>query len=93
MTDRLGTVRDIVNAAGAVINHLDYDSFGQLLSQTNPAVGDRYTYTGREYDATLGQYYYRAASTTRVWAVSRQQTPSPSPPVTRTCTATSATAR
>ena len=60
LTDHLGTVRDIVNAAGAVINHLDYDSFGQLLSQTNPPAGDRYTYTGREYDATLGQYYYRA---------------------------------
>ena len=60
LTDHLGTVRDIVNAAGAVINHLDYDSFGQLLSQTNPPAGDRYTYTGREYDAALGQYYYRA---------------------------------
>jgi RHS repeat-associated protein len=56
----LGTVRDLVNAAGAVINHLAYDSFGQLLSQTNPPAGDRYTYTGREYDAALGQYYYRA---------------------------------
>jgi YD repeat-containing protein len=36
LTDHLGTVRDLVNAAGAVINHLAYDSFGQLLSQTNP---------------------------------------------------------
>jgi len=60
LTDHLGTVRDIVNAAGAVINHLDYDSFGQLLAQTNPAFGDRYTFTGREYDATLGLYYLRA---------------------------------
>jgi len=42
------------------INHLDYGSFGQLLAQTNPAFGDRYTFTGREYDATLGLYYLRA---------------------------------
>jgi RHS repeat-associated protein len=60
LTDHLGTVRDITDATGAVINHVAYDAFGQILSQTAPEFGDRYTYTAREYDPALGQYYYRA---------------------------------
>ncbi|MGD9126842.1 MAG: RHS repeat-associated core domain-containing protein [Planctomycetia bacterium] len=60
LTDHLGTVRDIVNAAGTLINHIDYDSFGNILAQTDPAAGDRFTYTGREFDAETGLYYYRA---------------------------------
>ena len=35
LTDRLGTVRDIVNAAGALIDHIDYDSFGNVILETN----------------------------------------------------------
>jgi RHS repeat-associated protein len=50
----------LASASGAVINHLDYDSFGRLIAQTNAAVGDRYTFTGREWDAEIGLYYYRA---------------------------------
>jgi RHS repeat-associated protein len=60
LTDHLGTVRDLVNAAGVLINHIDYDSFGNILAQTNPAAGDRFTFTGREWDAELQLYYYRA---------------------------------
>jgi RHS repeat-associated protein len=60
LTDHLGTVRDIADAAGAVINRLDYDSFGRLVTQTNPVAGDRFGFTGREYDPELGWYFYRA---------------------------------
>ena len=61
LTDHLGTVRDITNAAGlTVINHLDYDSFGNIVLQTNAGAGDRFTFTGREYDNETGLYYYRA---------------------------------
>jgi RHS repeat-associated protein len=60
LTDHLGTVRDMADATGNIISHLDYDSFGQLLSQTNAAAGDRYTYTGREFDPEINLYYYRA---------------------------------
>jgi RHS repeat-associated protein len=60
LTDHLGTVRDIADATGVIINHLDYDSFGRLVSQTDPAVGDRFAFTGREYDPELDMYYYRA---------------------------------
>ena len=64
LTDRLGTVRDISSTAGAVIDHLSYDSFGGVLSESNSGNGDRFKFTGREYDATVVLYYYRARSYT-----------------------------
>ncbi|MCY2987166.1 MAG: hypothetical protein NTY19_04760, partial [Planctomycetota bacterium] len=60
LADHLGTVRDIVDAAGVVIDHVDYDSFGQIIVETNPAQGDRFKFTGREWDVETGLYYYRA---------------------------------
>jgi RHS repeat-associated protein len=60
LTDHLGTVRDIVDATGAVIQHIDYDSFGNIVFQSAPLFGDRYAFTGREWDAAAGLYYYRA---------------------------------
>jgi RHS repeat-associated protein len=59
--DLLGSTRDIVNSDGtAVLDHIKYDSYGNILSETSPASGDRFKYTGREWDATTGQYFYRA---------------------------------
>jgi RHS repeat-associated protein len=58
--DRLGTIRDIADATGVVINHMNYDSFGAVIAETNPTAGDRYKFTGREFDAEIGLYYYRA---------------------------------
>ena len=59
LADALGTVRDIADATGAVIEHIDYDSFGNIIGETNAAAGDRYKFTGREYDPELALYYYR----------------------------------
>jgi RHS repeat-associated protein len=60
LTDHLGTVRDLVDAGGAVVNHLSYDSFGQVVSKTIGAIDSRYQFTGREFDAETGLYFYRA---------------------------------
>ncbi|MCR4415249.1 MAG: RHS repeat-associated core domain-containing protein [Thermoguttaceae bacterium] len=60
LADHLGSVRDRANTSGQVIDHLAYDSFGRVLAETNPANGDRFKFTAREYDAATGQYYYRA---------------------------------
>ncbi|MFM6253654.1 MAG: RHS repeat domain-containing protein, partial [Dolichospermum sp.] len=60
LTDHLGTVRDLVNNSGAVVNHFVYDSFGQVISEINPAIDTRYLFTGREFDQEIGLYYYRA---------------------------------
>jgi RHS repeat-associated protein len=43
-----------------VVNHLVYDSFGNIESESNGAVDFRFGYTGREFDEESGQYYYRA---------------------------------
>ena len=60
LTDHLGTVRDLVNNSGSVVNHFTYNSFGQVLNSTAGGVDTRYKYMGREFDAETGLYYYRA---------------------------------
>lgn len=60
LADNQGSIRDVVNNAGIIQNHLVYDSFGQLRSETNPVVDFRFGYTGREPDEETGLYYYRA---------------------------------
>jgi RHS repeat-associated protein len=42
-----------------VLDHLDYDGWGNA-TETNSGNGDRYKWTGREYDATVGLQYNRA---------------------------------
>ncbi|UBF30172.1 hypothetical protein K9N68_39205 (plasmid) [Kovacikia minuta CCNUW1] len=59
LADHLGSVRDLVNSSGLVVNHFTYDSFGNVLSSTG-TVDTRYKFTGREYDSETGLHYYRA---------------------------------
>jgi RHS repeat-associated protein len=54
LTDHLGSVRDLLNASGAIIDHLEYDPFGNVTTETVPSAGDRYKFTGREYDTETG---------------------------------------
>ncbi len=60
LADNLGTVRDLVSSAGVVQNHRKYDSFGNLTSQSNAGNTTRFGYTGREFDADTGLYFYRS---------------------------------
>jgi RHS repeat-associated protein len=60
LADRLGTIRDLAGASGTIIDHIDYDSFGNVILETNPLVGDRFRFTGREFDVETGLYYFRA---------------------------------
>ncbi len=60
LTDHLGTVRDLVDNGGVLVNHLVYDSFGNVVAETNAAVESRYLFTGREHDADTGLHYYRS---------------------------------
>jgi RHS repeat-associated protein len=60
LTDHLGSVRDVVDNAGVVQNHIVYDAFGGVTSQTNASVVFRYGYTARELDAESGLQYNRA---------------------------------
>jgi RHS repeat-associated protein len=60
LVDNQGTVRDVINSQGQVLNHIVYDSYGQMTSETNSNVDFRYGYTGRERDEETGLNYYRA---------------------------------
>jgi len=63
LTDYIGSVRAIVRDASGysngleVLDEITYDSFGNVLSETNPSAGDRFKFTARELDAALSLYY------------------------------------
>ena len=60
LTDNQGTVRDVVDATGVVVNHVTYDSFGGVTGESDAGVDFRFGYTGREFDEETGLHYYRA---------------------------------
>ncbi len=60
LDDREGSVRDIINNSGAVIDHVDYSVYGMVLAESSPSTGDRFKYSGMELDAATGEYYDRA---------------------------------
>ena len=62
----LGSVTDLTNASGAVVEKYKYDAFGAPTittasggALTLSAYGNRFMFTGREYLAELGLYDYR----------------------------------
>jgi RHS repeat-associated protein len=61
LTDRLGSIRDIMNNSGTILDHIDYGGFGVISNETNPTNGDRYKFAGREYDSELHNLAYNRA--------------------------------
>jgi RHS repeat-associated protein len=59
LTDRLGSVRGVMNNSGQLVNSLSYDAFG-VSSVTAPGGADRFRYAGYQYDAATGLYYVGA---------------------------------
>lgn len=57
--DGLGSVTSLSNSSGALVNTYSYDSYGKLLASTG-TTPNPFQYTGREFDAETGAYYYRA---------------------------------
>ncbi|MEM1159399.1 MAG: PKD domain-containing protein [Pseudomonadota bacterium] len=58
--DRLGSVTDVVDPAlGQVVEQSIYDSFGAILTRSG-TLGQPFGFTGREFDAESGLYFYRA---------------------------------
>ncbi len=54
-------MRNIVNYAGTlVLDQIAYDAYGNKITESAPAHGDRYGYTGEEWDSVLQLQYNRA---------------------------------
>src|SRR5439155_17086517 len=60
LTDRLGSVRDIVNYTGSTLDHIDYSGYGIVTNETSSSNGDRYKFASYEYDSEMLLYYDRA---------------------------------
>ncbi len=55
LPDRLGTVRDLIDNSGNIIDHVDYSVFGTLLDESSPSNGDRMMgFAGLTRDTTTG---------------------------------------
>ena len=57
--DGLGSIIDLTDINGAVVQSYVYNSFGNIEQQVGNVVNP-YTYTGREIDTESGLYFYRA---------------------------------
>ena len=60
LADQQGSVRDVIDDSGAVVDHIVYDSYGNILSQTSSENQPRFTYAGMQLDAAMGLYYDHA---------------------------------
>jgi RHS repeat-associated protein len=60
LTDRLGSVRGMVDASGTPQATIAYDGFGNVTSNSNSGFTDRYLFTARELDSATGLQYNRA---------------------------------
>ena len=60
LTDRQGSVREVVDNSGDVVDSIDYDGYGNISNETDSSYRGRYAYTGRELDVETGLQYNRA---------------------------------
>jgi RHS repeat-associated protein len=60
LSDKQGTIRDVVDSSGAVKDSIQYDTFGNIIAQTDPSYAGRYAWTGREFDVETDLQYNHA---------------------------------
>jgi RHS repeat-associated protein len=59
LTDHLGTYRDLVNTSGTIVNHIVYDAYGKIVSETTAAPNSpRVRFTGQFFDYQAGLNYH-----------------------------------
>jgi RHS repeat-associated protein len=60
LTDRLGSIREIVDKMAAVQDQITYGAFGNIVSESNPSAGDRFKWDGGEWDENTKLYHFGA---------------------------------
>ena len=58
--DGLGSITALSDTQGGIVQRYAYDSFGNVAVTTQGSISQPYAFTGREYDAETGMYFYRA---------------------------------
>jgi len=58
--DGLGSITELTNQSGTVVQRYVYSSFGKTESQFDPNLVQPFTFTSREFDTESGLYYLRA---------------------------------
>jgi RHS repeat-associated protein len=58
--DALGSITELTNQSGTVVQRYAYSSFGKIESQLDPNFIQPYAFTSREFDAETGLHFYRA---------------------------------
>jgi RHS repeat-associated protein len=56
LTDRLGSVRDIINNSGTDLDSVTYSAWGQITTQTNSTNLGNFAWQGMQYDANTVLY-------------------------------------
>jgi YD repeat-containing protein len=57
ISDPLGTVRNIIDYSGQILNSYDYKAYGEIRNRAE-AVNNDYLYTGRRWNEDTKDYYY-----------------------------------
>jgi RHS repeat-associated protein len=57
--DGLGSITELTNQSGTIVQRYTYSSFGKLESQSDANFSQPFTFTSREFDAESGFHYYR----------------------------------
>jgi RHS repeat-associated protein len=60
VTDLLGSVRAVVDTSGSTLDTIVYDPWGNIVSESNAANGDRFKYDGGQYDSIQQMYLFTA---------------------------------
>lgn len=60
--DGLGSVTELTDVDGALVQAYEYDAWGvpTIYDTDDPELDQPYLYTGRRWDGEIGLYYYRA---------------------------------
>ena len=60
LSDVRGSIRQALDSSGIEQYRISYDPFGIITTETNPSVGGKFKYTGREFDPVTNLQYNRA---------------------------------